>query len=134
MASPHQPLTVCLPIDDRRRAMDFYRDAFGFEPVGPLADDGVPEPLQFSVAAGVTLMLIPRGGFGWVIDPRPAAPTGQSECLLSLTVDTVAEVDRLAERTRAAGGEVTSPPQRQDWGYVAVCADVDGHLWQIIAL
>lgn len=114
--------------------MDFYREAFGFELTGPLAEDGVPEPLEFSISAGVRLTLIPRGGFGWVLDQRPAAPAGESECLLSLTVDTATEVDGLAERIRAAGGEITSPPQRQDWGYTAICADVDGHLWQIIAV
>ncbi|GAB3193154.1 hypothetical protein [Nesterenkonia suensis] len=41
MTSPLNPFTVCLPIDDRRRAMDFCRDAFGFEPAGPLAVVGL---------------------------------------------------------------------------------------------
>jgi hypothetical protein len=32
------------------------------EPIGELADDGVPEPLQFTLNDGVRIMLIPTGG------------------------------------------------------------------------
>jgi uncharacterized protein len=45
------PVVVTLPTADRRRSFDFYRHGLGFEPVGDLADDGVPEPLQFILRA-----------------------------------------------------------------------------------
>lgn len=93
----------------------------------------MPEPLQFRITEEVLMMLIPRGGFGWVLDPRPVAPAESSECLLTLPVETEAAVDHLAERIREAGGQVSSPPQHQDWGYSTVCTDLDGHAWQIIA-
>jgi uncharacterized protein len=41
---------VALPTADRRVAHDFYRAAFDLQPVGELADDGLPEPLQFVLA------------------------------------------------------------------------------------
>lgn len=111
--------------------MDFYSTAFNFEPVGPIADDGMPEPLVFTMPGGVRLMLIPSGGFGWVLGDRPVAPPGTNECLLTLTLDTEDEVDQLVERIRDAGGQVATEPQSQSWGYSAVCTDVDGHAWQI---
>ena len=70
--------TISLATADRRRSLVFYRDGLGLEPFGPLADDGVPEPLQLRLASSVSLMLIPTGGFGWVAgkDPwRHQAPT-----------------------------------------------------------
>ena len=38
--------TISLATADRRRSLAFYRDGLGLEAFGPLADDGVPEPLQ----------------------------------------------------------------------------------------
>lgn len=133
MTSPTPNVTVCLPISDRHRAMAFYRAAFNFEPVGPLAEDGIPEPLQFKVAEGMLLMLIPSGGFGWVLGDREIAQPGTNECIMSLTLDTDAEVDELVERIRTAGGEISSEPEAKAWGYSALCTDVDGHAWQLTA-
>jgi predicted lactoylglutathione lyase len=127
-------VTFSLPIADRRTSHDFYVAAFGLEPVGELASDGLPEPLQFALGGDTRLMLIPRGGFGWVSKPNAVAERGTSECLLSVEAGTDAEVDALAERARAAGAEVVVPAERQAWGgYAATVADPDGHLWMITA-
>ena len=56
------PVVVTLPTADRQRSYDFYRDGLGFEAVGELADDGLPEPLQFVLNDGLRLMLVPTGG------------------------------------------------------------------------
>ena len=126
-------VTVSLPIDDRRTAHDFYVAAFGLEAVGEIASDGLPEPLQFALGGGTSLMLIPRVGFGWVAKPNAVAERGTSECLLSLTAPTDAEVDALVERARAAGADVVVEPERRPWAYAATLADPDGHLWMISA-
>lgn len=124
------PVVVSMPIEDRPRSYRFYREALGLEAVGELADDGVPEPLQFVLGGGVTLMLIPTGGFGWVVG-RELAPAGQAEVLLSLAVASPAEVDRLVAAAVAAGATLVTPPAAQPWGYCAVFADPDQHTWMI---
>ena len=125
------PATVCLPIEDRRRSHRFYCHGLGLDAVGPLADDGLPEPLQHVVNNGLAVMLIPRGGFGWVVTGREVA-AGPVECLLSLTLPSVHDVDAFAERAAGAGGRVVAAPQLQPWGeYSATVADPDGHLWQL---
>lgn len=126
------PVVITLPTADRRRSFDFYRDGLGFEPVGDLADDGVPEPLQFVVGDGLRLMLVPTGGFGWVIGDR-TVHTGGGECLLSLGVASEAGVDELVYAAQRAGAAVVTVPGPQPWGYTAVFADPDGHLWMIEA-
>lgn len=124
-------MIIALPIADRPRSFAFYRDGLGLTPVGEPADDGVPEPLRFALADGVHLMLIPTGGFGWVTGGRPTAAPGVSECLLTLPAQTEAEVDELTRRATEAGAEPVTPPGAQPWGYTAVFADPDGHLWQV---
>ena len=126
------PLILALPTDDRVRAHAFYRDGLGFAATGPPADDGVPEPLQVVVSDGVRLMLIPRGGFGWVTGDHEVAAPGTSECLLSLVAADDAEVDAVLARAEAAGATVVERPVTQPWGHLATFADPDGHLWQVI--
>lgn len=127
------PLVVSLPIADRPASFTFYRDALGLEPVGEPADDGVPEPLQFALGAGARLMLVPRGGFGWVTGDHQVAARGHSECLLSLAAADASGVDRVIARVVEAGANVVIAPAAQPWGYAGTFADPDGHLWMVVA-
>jgi predicted lactoylglutathione lyase len=127
------PVIVSLPTADRQTSFAFYRDGLGFEPIGELAEDGVPEPLQFVLNEGLRLMLIPPGGFGWVTGDHDVAPPGTSECLLNLAAGADAEVDRIVERAAAAGAKIVSAPGPQPWGYAGTFADPDGHLWMVTA-
>lgn len=53
---------VALPIDDRVRSRACCQEAFGFEPVGEPAEDGVPEPLAFRIGQCAQLVLTPGEG------------------------------------------------------------------------
>jgi predicted lactoylglutathione lyase len=128
---PLSRVIVSLPTADRRTSFAFYSEGLGFDAIGELADDGVPEPLQFALNDGVRLMLIPTGGFGWVIGDREVAGRGQSECMLSLRAETEGEVDALVERAHKAGGEVVTQSGQQPWGYAGAFADPDGHVWMV---
>ena len=70
-------VVVSLPIEDRPRSLRFYAEGLGLEALGPIADDGVPEPLQFALSDDVGLMLVPTGGSGgWSVasSRHPACP------------------------------------------------------------
>jgi predicted lactoylglutathione lyase len=127
----HPSVVVSLPIADRRATYAFYRDGLGFDPVGELAEDGVPEPLQFALNDGVRVMFIPAGGFGWITGDHDVAPNGSSECVLSLGAETDADVDELLRRARLAGAEIVIAPGMQPWGYAGTFADPDGHVWMV---
>jgi hypothetical protein len=128
---PLSRVIVSLPTADRRTSYAFYGEGLGLDAIGEVADDGVPEPLQFDLNDGVRLMLIPTDGFGWVIGDRVVAGRGQSECMFSLRAETKADVDELVERARKAGGEIVTQPGQQPWGYAGVFADPDGHVWMV---
>ncbi len=122
-------MIIALPVADRVVSHAFYRDALDLAAFGGPSDDGVPEPLQFRLAADLTLMLVPTGGFGWVIGGRQVASPGTNECVLTLPVP---DVDAVVAKAVAAGAAVVTPPAQQPWGYAGVIADPDGHLWQLI--
>ncbi len=126
-------VTIALPIKDRRRSYEFYRSGLGFTVPGEPDKDGVPEPLRLSLGDSVRVMLIPTGGFGWVLSGRKKATPGRSECIISLSLPTNGDVDDLLKRAEKAGGEVIRQPSEQQWGYDAAFADLDGHVWQIAA-
>jgi uncharacterized protein len=125
------PVLISLPVADRVRAHAFYRDVLGLESIGELADDGVPEPLLFVLNPTALLMLIPTGGFGWVIGAHEVAALGTSECVLGITVATDAAVEQIVQRARKAGATLAPEPAPQPWGHAAAFADLDGHVWTV---
>jgi uncharacterized protein len=122
--------TVCLPIKNRRASHAFY-SALGFVAVGELADDGLPEPLQFEISVGLRVMLIPTRGFGWVIGDRRRSPRNTHECLIVVGLATDRAVDKLMRRANEAGAKIVLEAGEQMWGYAGTFADPDGHIWQV---
>jgi predicted lactoylglutathione lyase len=130
------PVTLALPIAERAAALAFYRDALGLEPFGDeLGSDGIPEPLQFAVNEGLTLMLVPTGGFARYVlgGEREVAEPWACECMLSLDAPDPAAVDAAFAHALDAGGQPVLAPARKPWGYTATFADPDGHLWSVVA-
>ena len=128
---PFSPVVVSLPIADRRTSFDFYRHGLGFDVIGEPAEDGVPEPLQFMLNEGVRLMLVPVGGFGWVIGGHQVAQRGHSECVVSLSAGSPAGVDTLIKQAQQAGADIVTEPAQQPWGYAGAFSDPDGHVWMV---
>ncbi|MFP2957365.1 VOC family protein [Myxococcus sp. 1LA] len=126
---PH--VVVSLPTRDLARAFRFYREGLGFRLVAETADGSMPEPVHFALNAGVSLMLIPTGGFGWVAGGNTVAEQGVSECILSLSLETEAQVDAFVAKARAAGADIPSEPGQKPWGYSGTFKDPDGHVWML---
>jgi uncharacterized protein len=121
---------VSLPTAELRSAYQFYREV-GFRAAAG-GGDGMPEPVEFVLNEGVSLMVIPKGGFGWVAGGNEVAQKGISECILSLSASSETEVEELVGRVRAAGGEIAAGPTKQSWGYSATFKDLDGHVWMVV--
>lgn len=127
-------VTVSLPIGDRRTSLEFYRAFLGQDAPGEPAEDGVPEPLEFHLSEGLHLMLIPTGGFEWVLGPGvEVAGRGTVSALVSLATSSASEVGEVTRRAEEAGGSVLREARREEWGYCSLVADPDGHVWQVIA-
>lgn len=107
----HTPLVVSLPIADRRASLQFYGDGLGIDAIGEPAEDGAPSLLRFALNDGVRIMLVPTGGFGWIIGDHEVAPPGRSECVLNLVAGT--EDGRHVDDDDAAGGRGRPRPARE---------------------
>lgn len=125
--------TICLATADRRRSLAFYRDGLGLAAFGPLANDGVPEPLQLRLDLRTSLMLIPTGGFGWVAGEDRLAPAGATECVLCVYAPDEDAVRERYDKALGAGGTSVYEPAQQNWNaFAAQVSDPDGHLWMIL--
>jgi uncharacterized glyoxalase superfamily protein PhnB len=121
-----------LPITDRRTAYDFYSSGMRFKPVGALADDGIPEPMQFDVGNGALIMLVPSTGFRWSIGQRQMTDAASVGCVLSLEVGDEDTVTATYDAAIDAGATAIVGPSRQPWGlFAATFADPDGNVWMI---
>ncbi|MEX0952462.1 MAG: VOC family protein [Nitriliruptoraceae bacterium] len=64
------------------------------------------------------------------LDTPPSTRTGSMALATNLASET--EVDALLEAAERAGGRVTRPATRADWGgWSGYFADPDGHLWEV---
>jgi uncharacterized protein len=124
-------VAVALPVADRRRSADFYLAFLERDPYGTIAEDGLPEPLQFRINADTTILLIPTGGFSWVLrDQRTVGAPTVVRAALTWVLDDEKSVRRAAARAEAAGAETVVSPATQPWQvFAGVIADPDGHLW-----
>ena len=125
--------TLSLATADRQRSLAFYQDGLGLAAFGPIADDGVPEPLQLRLAPSVSVMLIPTGGFGWVAGEDRVAAAGANECVLSVYASDEDAVRARYQAALDAGGTSVYAPSQREWGaFAAQVTDPDGHLWMIL--
>jgi len=132
-ALPTARVNIAVPTANLRRAFEFYRTGLGLALRTPVEGDAMPEPVLFALNDGLSLMVVPSTGFGWVIGGHTVAPAGSSECVLGLSAQSSAEVDAIVARAVAAGASIVAAPAQQRWGYSGSFADPDGHVWLIVA-
>ena len=66
---------------------------------------------------------------------QPVGVSSPTEFSIGHVVENKQEVDALLKRAKAAGATVTDEPHGRPWGiYSGYFQDLDGHLWEIIAI
>ena len=117
---------VTLRVRDVDSAESFYR-ALGWEVIIS-ADDG----FRMFRTSGAWLTIWPAesqwadAGFEPPVEPRFGG------IVMSMNLDSAADVDDAVATATAAGGTVLKPPSSLEWGlYHAHVADPDGHVWEI---
>lgn len=120
-----------LPTKNLRAAFEFYKNGLGLPLHRKTTGDEMPEPVEFVLGGAAHLMLVPTGGFKWVIGDHRVAEAGASECVVGICVSAPAEVDNLIEKAKGAGAEVFAPPAEKPWGYSGAFRDLDGHVFMV---
>lgn len=114
---------------DAPRAIEWLCEAFGFEKhlVVPGETEGTIAHAQLSLGDSMIMLGSHRDDeFGklQVAMPSPTAPTTQSVYVV------VNDCDEHHARAAAAGADVVTPPEDQDYGgRLYNCRDLEGHVW-----
>ncbi len=116
-----------LRYQDARRAVRWLQEAFGFEP--QLVVEGEGERIEHAqLTHGTGMIMLGSGGATEYDELVASAPEG-GRATIGLYV-IVADVDGHAARARAAGAEIVSEPEDQDYGgRLYTCRDFEGNVW-----
>jgi hypothetical protein len=121
-------LFVNLPVKDLGRSKAFFT-GLGLDFFGQAEDMAsviISEHTQVMLLAEATFASYARSGV--------ADATACTEMILVLGVQTREQVDELAGRAEAAGGQLVGAPRDDGWRYQRGFADLDGHHWEALCL
>ena len=116
---------VSLPVTDLKASIAFYK-ALGFEQ-NPQFSDDTAACMVWSEA--IYAMLLTHAKWR-TFTQRPFPPSGTSELMLSLAMDSRDAVDAMNRAAAAHGGQAdVNPVQELGFMYARDLADPDGHMW-----
>lgn len=138
MKGPPEPITpalsvITLGVDDLERAVAFYRDGLGLPTQGIIGTEFEHGAVAFfPLQAGLKLALWPRASLAHDTGLPPSAPA-PTNLSLGHNVGSVAAVDAVMARAKAAGAHIVKPAQATFYGgYAGYFQDPDGHLWEVV--
>ena len=119
---------VNLAVKDLGKAVDFFTQlGFSFDP--RFTDE---QATCMIVSDEAFVMLLAEDRFKDFTKKEIADPTSQTEAILAVTAESREQVDDLAEKALAAGGQPANDPMDHGFMYGRSFQDIDGHLWEVI--
>ncbi|SEF11998.1 VOC family protein [Jiangella alba] len=111
---------------DLRRSIDFYA-ALGFTLVEEFTNE---QAACLVLTDSIYVMAVTEGFFGETVT-NGISTTG-TQVVLALELDSREEVDEVADRALAAGGEKAKDPMDEGFMYGRSVLDPDGHHWELM--
>jgi hypothetical protein len=119
---------VNLPVKQLDRSIAFFRQlGFSFNP--QFTDETAA---CMVITADIYAMLLTHPKFAEFTSKPIADATATTEVLTALSVDSRAEVDRIADAALRAGGTEARAPMDYGFMFGRSFNDPDGHIWEII--
>lgn len=84
------------------------------------------------ISDSIYAMLLTHDKYRQFTDKAIADTTKTSAVLIALSVDTPADVSRIADAALAAGAKQPKPPQDYGFMQMRTFEDLDGHHWEIL--
>lgn len=119
---------VNLPVADLDKSMSFYRQ-LGFD-FNPQFTDETAACMVISET--IYVMLLTRARFKDFTPNEIADAKRQTEVLVALSCESRQEVDELARKAVAAGGNTYSEANDLGFMYQHGFQDLDGHIWELV--
>ncbi len=119
-------ITPYLIVDDGKRAIEFYKKAFGATERGRMAaPDGRIAHAELQIGDAVLMLC---DSFPQFATQTPTELGGSAVAIFLYTED----VDAVVQRAADAGATITQEPEDQFWGdRLALVTDPYGHVWNI---
>jgi len=121
---------VNLPIRDMERSQAFFK-ALGFSFNPQFTNE---QGACMVVSEGIHVMLLVEPFFRTFTKKPIANARETTEVLVCLSCESRAEVDDLVRKALAAGGTAPNAPQDHGFMYGHGFEDLDGHIWELIAM
>lgn len=119
-----------LPVRDLAASRAFYT-ALGFSINEFSSDEGT---VSVVVDDTIVVALHTRERFADLVDGEVGDPTQATSVVTTLTLDSRADVDAVADKALAAGGRERRSPQDDDEAYAKGFADPDWNAWLVAFL
>jgi predicted lactoylglutathione lyase len=120
---------VNLPVKDLAKSTAFF-DKLGFSFDEQFTDENAT---RMVISDDTSVMLVVEPFFEGFVAPQGIADTSRSrEVIMGLSAESKEQVDDLAGRAVAAGGEALGEPMDDGVMYMRGFRDLDGHQWSFI--
>jgi len=120
---------VNLPVKNLTKTTEFFTKlGFSFDP--QFTDENATRMI---ISDDTSVMLAVEPFFKGFITPQDIADTSTSrEVIVGLSTERREQVDDLADKALAAGGQAMGEPADQGFMYMRGFRDLDGHQWSFI--
>jgi uncharacterized protein len=118
---------VNLPVKDLKRSVDFFTQlGFTFDP--RFTNENATCMILGDEAF---VMLLVEDFFKTFTKKGIADSRASNEAILAISADSKEEVDQVADKALASGGQAAMDPQDHGFMYVRSFQDPDGHHWEV---
>lgn len=118
---------VNLPVKDLDKSVAFFTE-LGFSFNQQFTDENAS---AMTVSDDISVMLLVEPFFQSFTTKKVADATTTTETITCLGVDSREQVDELADRALAAGGQPANDPMDEGFMYLRSFQDLDGHIWEL---
>jgi uncharacterized protein len=118
---------VNLPVKDLKRSVDFFTQ-LGFTFDQRFTNDNATCMILSDEAF---VMLLVEDYFKTFTKKSVADARAGNEAILAFSADSKEEVDQMADKALASGGQAAMDPQDHGFMYVRSFQDPDGHHWEV---
>jgi uncharacterized glyoxalase superfamily protein PhnB len=126
MSEPYPALVSAVCYRDPKAALKWLTEAFGFETVMLIEEDGKLAHSQMRFENGLVMV-----GNEWSADHKSPASIGGKNTQ-TVHIQLTSDIDAHCERARKAGAEIIAEPEDQFYGDRTYrCRDPEGHIWTV---
>lgn len=130
MALQAKEIYVNVPVKDLNKSVEFFTK-LGFEFHPEMTDE---KATCMIVSDTIFVMLLTEPFFKTFTKKELTDATKNTEVILAISVESRQAVNDLVNKALEAGGSASNDPMDEEFMYAWSFQDLDGHLWEVIAM